>query len=510
MHHALEIDEILETVLLFTSPSTDASMARVCKSFSGFALNALWYHIDHLDCLNGIIEIHDAYEDKQLERGHWEYRIKSRAMAPAFWERINFYISRVRSLDLTDYTCRSILRNLRDASDSPVVFDRTRQITIIGSAHNGMSADVAELHPQIKDLTLECFWPNPIITSRAPHLTRLCVVIPTKRLLDDRWAYIIKNLPLLEVYEGGIPGPGTWLALSQLQSLKTLVVLRANLSQQLWWVDSQFNDTVRCSSLQSFTVDSVRLPPVTRLIQRALIGTQARIIRLTHVRIATEHPESVIEEFVGTLEPYLPSLEQLVLSIKSPRSIWLSPMSPSLLSDLGLCTLRRCTNMTQLTVKTTSYIPMTDKAFTAIISNMPRLQELVFNTTRIFCQDADRLSLHVLSFLLSHCPLLHTIGLGVGSSGLPTKLEHLPSSFKVSSLRIYLVDEIVDVERTVEFLKALFPCISVPAMCQFYRPLFMCCESVSKSYRAHEAIFRCRRQIKYLVMGLKRDSLSVS
>ncbi|KAG6811745.1 hypothetical protein H0H92_006012 [Tricholoma furcatifolium] len=103
MHHVLQLPEILEIIFRFNSnlQATTASCARVCKRWSGVALDVLWFRLDHFEHLLRILGPMNISPNPRLLWGDEATFVQSR-IPDENWPRFYHYSSRIRHLKVAE------------------------------------------------------------------------------------------------------------------------------------------------------------------------------------------------------------------------------------------------------------------------------------------------------------------------------------------------------------------------------------------------------------------------
>ncbi|KAH8109629.1 hypothetical protein DFH11DRAFT_1626028 [Phellopilus nigrolimitatus] len=461
MHRVLSVLELLNFIFSYLDRHTHASCARVCKRWTGVALDLLWEELDEVVPLLSILAPLGSDQSEPVKDPLQMYSdpaIFTRSTNDVDWENFYSYSRRVRRLRVDflrsiPLSTRIFAEITQEAPSYPLLPNLSKlAICCLGDIEQ-LSIGLIFAHESVKELRIaapKCSTPwtgmedfFDEVTQRMPHLETIFLSVP------DVWS-VSEIEPCLNDFLLNMPRLKTLF--TPIYFATSSIVTTLSKLPSLVSIDFGYPPAYGSGSPVDVTPFSPELlpgsfPALMSLGLCATILDSSRFFEnkiapttITSLHIHSPKPDadSTIGDFLCLISRTCPFLRSLSMNLISQATISNTALrntfTGELLDEITLDTLIPITYLPELVNFKFSYhrpILLTDDDLEKLVSQMPRLEELRLCSDPILMHFPSRLTLASLSSVAHHCPRMRSLALYMNTR----ILEPLPYLAKPGSLR---------------------------------------------------------------------------
>ncbi|KDQ55749.1 hypothetical protein JAAARDRAFT_328881 [Jaapia argillacea MUCL 33604] len=472
MHQLFVTPELLEIIFRSGDKRESAICARVCKLWSGVALNVLWRDLDGLYGLFSLLgEILQQPVDSRHDFRSWP--------TLATWRRLSFYAPRVRTLvyDETRPETRKMDLDCFDlvamTSVVSILLPNLRSFTFLSTEPDNRVAHIMFMHETIRqfDLLLSPTYHPPSlfqnIVERMPFLTHLRLRSNMRiGSFHEPLCSLIKGLP--QLVSVTLPTLFTTSAvIEELSHLNHLESLEIDKEPASW--DEHFDLTPVPSltesdfpKLTSLSL-SIHLSHLKQVFEQGF--SQPCLLTNIYVQEVMGADDESVFSFLGALVKHCPLLTDLTLSLRIPME-WLFVAAVSyaglhtpITSD-ALYPLLPLKNLRTLEIHHPKPLDISDQDVEFFTAHWPNLETISLNPDPDLSviDTPSQITLASLLSLHRNCPKIRTISLLLSPPSIPILTLDTPlhpfrhlEKFHVGQ------SDIIKIGSVAAFLSQLFP-----------------------------------------------------
>lgn len=471
------ISELLLLIISFLDQQSLARAARVCRSWSHVALDALWRDVDDLPRLLALLCPYAKPSKLTTKYGGTisTYKFK-RPLTANDWTRFQHYSFRVRRIVYDQRTAKSwrmilddsIFREIFRTSPTSFIFPNLRSLTWNADSEERQLHVLHFLHPWITELEMQLHHVSSAPSSffdqvsiLTPHLTRLTLRLSTPiHLIEDDVVPFLLSLRKLQFFSISPYGLSTKVveALSRLGYLKDVSLLppgergKGNRADVLGFQPLLKEGAFPATQRICFSADILH---ATRLISSPFFPSQLSRLYIHVLSIA--HAD-VLQQLFATIRDSCPMITDLRVDFMIHPHVPLSVPGWPLSERPNIATFRPlfdCRRITAFEFRWDYALNLTDEDMEEFAVAWPRLEHFLLNCEPIIEFNPPLATLAALLPFARHCPRLHTLGLYMDADSAPSDVPALP----FVALRELMVgaSNINDIDSVTLFLSKLCP-----------------------------------------------------
>ncbi|KAF9461819.1 hypothetical protein BDZ94DRAFT_1262686 [Collybia nuda] len=418
MHQVLQITEIIELILGYTSPLTTAACARVCRAWSEPAFDRIWCHVPRVDAIFKLLGPMERNKEAQ-------YCFTQPHISPERWDRFFFYSNRIRHIEYVNHLNDNHI--IHPNSLATVAISRPSLHLLPKLTHitwrnytamppTGLMLTVLFMSLSLQSVAVYSPWYSHDrmfpdreffrhIVARSPHIRHLSLITENQTHPELNSA-LTKSIGALHDLRS-VSLSDTYLTTGVLEALSTCPHLKV-----ISHVESkEYTHNISLPVLQNgafpnFKEIHLRVPLVSMINWLQPPFPAACLQRLSITTNDASH--TIISGFLETVGNCCCNLQSLELNVRQVESDIKEPLSFAVLNPL-----LTCKSLASLSIITPLLLDLDNSHVALMASNWSQLRKLHLapQPWPYFCSHPIRLTLEVLPILSRLRPEIEHLGL---------------------------------------------------------------------------------------------------